>query len=149
MTAAGDGLHNVDDRQTGDRHRVSASISTPVRVGGPHRRSIETPSSSTSSRRDAVQRDRMAQRTRSGVRFAAMIPAIRATDSASPLGSDPSRNSVMTSRTDNHRPRASPCALTRLGRDVDIAPATVIEVGELLHDPASHFVVTPGGARAT
>src|SRR3954453_14973046 len=86
---------------------ASASISTPVLSAD--RTPAETRTASSSTTR-ATSTPWMAMGwhsgTRSGVRFAAMIPAIRATESASPLGSAPSRSSRTTSALTTTRPRA-------------------------------------------
>jgi len=86
---------------------VRASISTPVRSAVRTVASIATPSSSIARSTDAPCTPMMCARgSSSAQRFAPWIPAMRATASTSPFGTDPSRSDATTSGAHRTNPRA-------------------------------------------
>src|SRR6202034_3003885 len=86
---------------------VSASISTPVRSAVRTEAVIATPESSTvRSTETPWMASGWQSGIRSGVRFAPVIPAIRATASASPLGTVPSRSAATAAADSSTRPEA-------------------------------------------
>ncbi len=95
---------------------VSASISTPVRSAVRAVAEIDTPESVTSrSTVTACSAIGWHSGTRSGVRFDPAMPAMRATASASPLGTLPSRNARTAALDSRTRPDARACrAVTSL-----------------------------------
>src|SRR6478752_927834 len=87
---------------------VNASISTPVRSVVRTVAEINTSAARTSRSTDTAERDSgWHSGTRSGVRLAAMIPAIRAVASASPFGRLPCCNNRTTSAVVRSTPVAS------------------------------------------
>ena len=86
---------------------VSASISTPVRSAVRATASTKTPESITqSSTLTPCSPIGWHSGIRSGVRLAPVIPAIRATASASPLGTVPDRSAATASALSSTRPDA-------------------------------------------
>ena len=135
LRGAIDRLDHVVERQPGRDDRVSASISTPVRSAV--RVVAVMTTLSVAERPDRPSTPCSAtgwhSGTRSGVRFAPAIPAMRATASASPLGSPSRRSRAITSGVVTNRPAARGGAHGDvLGRHVDHAGgAAVVEMRQL------------------
>ena len=101
-------LHHVDDREGGDRDGGEGLHLDAGAVGGAHGRLDLDARRRRSSRSTTAPCTPMtcASGSRSGVRLAAWMPAIRATASTSPFGTVPSRSAATTSAEQRTNPRA-------------------------------------------